>query len=475
MPAPKSAASTATKGGPKAKTASSSGTATPVSTSAEKDTLDVSAIATLSGGKPDKKAYDAQQESIKKEIDALQVKLSAVRDKINLASGNSGPGNDRRKELRDELESIRGQQSQNKQSRGKVFEQMKALQENVQKKIKDLQAAKAKIPFKTVAEVEAHIKHLEKQVESGSMKLAEEKRALNDINVAKRSRRAVEGFQADQEAIEADRQKIDELKKQLDDPGRKKLFRERDELQAKHNELWDKKRASSAAGEQSASVTQRLADEQAKKKEIADRLLDEAQTPAFQFQIEDCQTLIDSLSGKSTGNVTFKSTPDAQEIAGVPKLEVRKVEAEVPEGIIVRKKKGEDDDAYFVAAKRNKGGNGNKKGAASKAAPVVEAPATPAAPSSSNLQIPLPTLSALLSLSIPPPANSADVPRVVEDLKTKKAWFEANQDRVTAENIAKANARIQKLDEKATEASPADAPASPAEPTVDAAEARIDA
>jgi hypothetical protein len=37
------------------------------------------------------------------------------------------------------------------------------------------------------------------------------------------------------------------------------------------------------------------------------------------------------------------------------------------------------------------------------------------------------------------------VPRVVEDLKTKKAWFEANQARVTAEAIAKAEAEIQRL------------------------------
>ncbi|KAG6891812.1 hypothetical protein C0993_006243 [Termitomyces sp. T159_Od127] len=50
-----------------------------------------------------------------------------------------------------------------------------------------------------------------------------------------------------------------------------------------------------------------------------------------------------------------------------------------------------------------------------------------------------------MSLSIPPPASAVDVPRVIEDLKTKKAWFEANQARVTAENIAKAEENIQRL------------------------------
>jgi hypothetical protein len=34
---------------------------------------------------------------------------------------------------------------------------------------------------------------------------------------------------------------------------------------------------------------------------------------------------------------------------------------------------------------------------------------------------------------------------VIDDLKTKKAWYEANQARVTAENVAKAEATISKL------------------------------
>ena len=76
-----------------------------------------------------------------------------------------------------------------------------------------------------------------------------------------------------------------------------------------------------------------------------------------------------------------------------------------------------------------------------------------AQPHKTRDQIPIPPLhravthllTALLSLSIPPPTSTADVPRVIEDLKTKKAWFEANQARVTAENKAKAEAEIRRL------------------------------
>ncbi|KAF9009050.1 hypothetical protein BDQ17DRAFT_1349438 [Cyathus striatus] len=472
MPAQKSSAA---DGSAKAK-ASSSGTATPVSVSEKKDLSDPQGY---SGGRPDKKAYDAEQQSIKSEIDDLQVKLSAVRDKISLAT-KSGSGNDRRNALRAELDGIRDQQASIKASRGKIHDQMRALQDTIQKKAKDLQAAKSKISFKNVAEVDSHIQYLEKKVESGTMKLAEEKRALQEISANKRNRRIVEGFQADQDAIDTDRLKVDELKRRLDDPeskavserydkikaeldelkkesdeayaGRSKLFAERDDIQAELNALFNRKRESAQlhreandrywakVNEDRARRAERLrqqkADEEAaRKQEVAQRLREEAEAPAYQAEIEDCQTLIDYLSGNNTSSVTYKSSSPLSskpELIGVPKLEIRKVE-DAPDGAVIRKKKGEDEESYFVGGKGKKG----KKGAV-KATSTAEAP-TPSAATASTagpLNVPLPTLSALLTLSIPPPTANDDI---------KKAWFEANQARITAENIAKAEAEIQRL------------------------------
>jgi hypothetical protein len=54
----------------KSTTASSSGRETPVTT---KDTPE--SLPTLTGGKPDKKAYEAEQAKIKTEIDTLQTQL----------------------------------------------------------------------------------------------------------------------------------------------------------------------------------------------------------------------------------------------------------------------------------------------------------------------------------------------------------------------------------------------------------------
>ncbi|KAF8845782.1 hypothetical protein BDN67DRAFT_298640 [Paxillus ammoniavirescens] len=468
-----------TKSAPADGSASSKGArATPTSTvppSPVSKPLEADGSTTTGSARPDKQAHDAEQERIKSEIDSLQVKLSAVREKISLTT-KSSPGNDRRTTLRAELDGIRDQQSSYKTSRGKILDQLKALQDGIQKKSKDLQAARGKTPFRTVPDVDAHIKNLEKQVESGNMKLAEEKRALLEISQAKRTRKAVEGFQTAQDSINSDRTLADGLRGQLDDPeskaisdrydtikaeldelkkeadeayaGRTKLFEDRDSLQAQINALFTEKRASvqqfreandrywakvneDRARRAEKARAQRAAEEAQKKMELAARLREEATLPAFQIEIEDCQTLIDALSGKTSGNVVLPSAslPARVDVAGVPKLELRQVEA-AGAGLVVRKKKGEEEESYFMG-KGKKGKKDKTPKSASESDPLKN--------------LPFGTITALSKFAIPLPTAPTEIPRVVEDLKTKKAWFEANQARVTSENIAQAEAQIQRL------------------------------
>lgn len=450
------------------------------------------AVSVYGSGKPDKAVYEREQEDVKKQIDALQTKLSAVKDKLASASGKGGPSNDRRQALRTELDGLRGQQSTNKTSRGKVMDQLKALQENIQKKIKDLNAAKAKIPYKTVADVDERIKQLDKQVESGNLKLVDEKRALAEISQCKRNRRLVEGFQAEQESIEADRALADELRKHLDDPeakaiserydairaeldelkkesdeayaNRNKLLDERTELQEQLDALYNQKRESAQrfrdandkhwhkvneerAKRAERARAQRASEEEAKKKELVDRLREEAEMPAFQVQIEDCQTLVDYFSGKSSAQPASSTLETKSPVQGVPELELRKVEA--PADMVVRKKKGADDEAYFVGGKSKK----SKKGQSGPKAVNLSESNSGDGSTSSQTHLPLATLTALLAMSITPPTSSSEVPRVIEDLKTKKAWFEANQARQTAENKEKAEVQIRRILGSRTDAS----------------------
>ncbi len=71
---------------------------------------------------------------------------------------------------------------------------------------------------------------LNKQIESGSLKLIDEKKALAEITTLRRTRKTLETSSAADEAIAADKARIDELKKQLDDPEAKKVSERFDTL-----------------------------------------------------------------------------------------------------------------------------------------------------------------------------------------------------------------------------------------------------
>jgi len=321
-------------------------------------------------------------------------------------------------------------------------------------------------------------------VESGKLRLGDEKRAIQEISNTRRLRRTVEGFQAEQATVDREKERAEELRAQLDDPeakaiseryeelkaeldnikrkndeafaGRGKLYDEQSALQSVIDELWGLKKESHRRYKDAGNRhwekvkedrarraerfrQQKAAEEQQKKLDLVERLREEASSPAYQTEIQDCQTLINAFSKGTTSEVpvvTSAAEQKAASLAGVPELDIRTVEA--PADMVVRKKKGEEE-VYFVAGKGKKSKKGPKTNGQS--SPALSTPST----SSSQFHIPLPTLTALLSLSIPPPGSGDEIPRVIEDLKTKKAWFEANQELATKDKITKAEAEIKRI------------------------------
>jgi uncharacterized coiled-coil DUF342 family protein len=320
-------------------------------------------------------------------------------------------------------------------------------------------------------------RRLEASIDSGTLKLAEEKRALQEVNQAKRSRKIIENFQKDQQSIDDDRAKADELRKQMDDPqtkanserfdaikqeldsikkegdeayaSRNALYTERNTLKEQLDELFTKKKQSAQnyrdgndryhlkiaedrARRSEKRRAQKQAEEAEKNQATAERLREEAAYPAYQREIEECQLLVEHFSQMQKGsNVEETQAPAVSSrpsLSSVPSLELRQVDAAPEAGMTALKKKGEEEKSYFV------GGKGKKKG--------PRAPSTPS--TSAHLRLPFHIVEALMKMSIPTPSPD-EIPRVLEDIKTKKAWFEANQERVTAENKAKAEREIQRL------------------------------
>lgn len=255
-------------------------------------------------------------------------------------------------------------------------------------------------------------------------------------------------IKADGDEVHANRNKLydemRELKSQVDDLWTQK--KESAKLYREANDRYYKKVAEDRARRQERYAAERAAAELEKRREIAERLREEASVPAYQAEIEDAQTLIDALSAKIGigGTITTPalnlSSGEGSQITGVPKLEPRTIEAPA-DGLVARKKKGEEEGNYFIASKKKKSAPANGKASA-----PASGDGTPTPAADVKLNLPYSTLSALLQLSIPPPASISDIPRAIDDLKTKKAWFEANQARVTKENVTKADAEIKRLE-----------------------------
>lgn len=155
------------------------------------------------------------------------------------------------------------------------------------------------------------------------------------------------------------------------------------------------------------------------------RLREEAKQPAFAAEIEDTAILIGWFKGKYGGGevpTTNAGAKEAKTVEGVKALEIRQVDSDF-KGMTL-KKKGEDEElgGFFGGS-----GKGKKKGGKKASAPA-SGTATPvsAEAASGAVNLPMSLLSALLSLGIPPPSGKEDVQRTIDDLETKKAWFEAN-------------------------------------------------
>ena len=55
------------------------------------------------------------------------------------------------------MDGLRGEQGKSKSDRGKTLDEMKRLQEAVSRKIKDVQAQKGKMAYRSLAEVDERI------------------------------------------------------------------------------------------------------------------------------------------------------------------------------------------------------------------------------------------------------------------------------------------------------------------------------
>ena len=340
------------------------------------------------------------------------------------------------------------------------MDKIKRLDENLKARMNEQKVARSKVQFKSVDEVQRETDRLQKQVDTGTMRIVDEKKSLADISQLNRQKKGFAGFDEAEKGIADIKSQISELKKSMDDPESKALseryttiiteldkikaeqddaYKNFDSLKAERNkahedqqkrysavkDIKDKYYQSRRAAVDYEREARRIREEKRKvendayhrgrRQEVAKGKLEEASAPAYQEEIRIAQNLM----------VHFDpSQATKQEASGPGKFaatEIRKVEGNDIKGTRLPSKKGEEEEAYFV------GGGGKKNKRKGGRAGGAESPA----PSVGKFNLDMGTIDSLGKLGVDPPMSQNDVPAVVEKLKEKLNFWKGDQDAKT--------------------------------------------
>jgi uncharacterized coiled-coil DUF342 family protein len=422
--------------------------------------------------KPDDDKFKEALAKAEKEHQAAQDKLNAAKAKLDTARPNNkdSPNAKRQQELKTELNAIRQTQQGNKTGRNAIFEKMKKLDEQLKSRLNELKTNKSRINFKSAEDVDQEIARLQKEVDSGMMKLVDEKKALSEISALHKARKNFSGFDAQQKSIDDIKAQIAEQKKLLDDPEAKALSErytelqtELDGLKAEQDEAFKNLKALREATDKARAEQQekylarkelkdnyyqqkrafqeydfqarkarneRRKQEQVtylagKRKAAAKERLEEASAPAYQDEIYATEGLIRHFDASA---LPPKEATSASKFAASAQ---RTVDDSGIKGTRISKKDTEEE-SYFMGTGGKKGKKGGKKGAA--------------APAASKFNLNIGVIEELAKVGVEAPSSQADVPATVEKLQEKLSFWKKDQARKTEENVEKAKKEIARLE-----------------------------
>lgn len=427
---------------------------------ASTETPDVPESTSTKPVKPDEEEFKTELAKAEAELKKVNDKLNAVKAKLDSSDAKGSP---KTQELRKELDAIKEKQAGIKGSKAKVFEQVRALEESIKKKIADQQTQKKKLPYKSTAEIDAKISDLEKQVDSGKLKLVEEKKYLQEISTLKRAKRSFADANSSQTSIDAEKKQADELRKQIEDPeskalskqydtikaeldslrgeqdtaynSRKKLYDERNALSAKSKDVYNsiktlkdtyyqsKKAYVSYDREQrqkryDAQKAEREAADAQKRLDHAQAKLEDAKHPAYESEIMTCKNLINYFNPSTSQPA---GTSFAKSFSAGKSVSIRTVDA--PEGVefLQPKSARSDEGHYFAGTQQKKRTQKVKK---------------------ETFNLGIGTIQELGTVNVTPPLNSSEVPATVEKLKSKLEWYETHQAAETEKRVQKVQKEI---------------------------------
>ncbi|PNP52094.1 hypothetical protein THARTR1_07303 [Trichoderma harzianum] len=424
--------------------------------------------------RPDENVFKQELAKAEKEHKASMDKFNAIKAKIDVALPNKNkdqpsPTQKRRQELIAQANEIRQKQAGGKNARTSKLDQIKRLDEQLRSRINEQKTAKAKVPYKSAEDIDRQIETLDKQVNSGTMKLVDEKKALTDISNLRKLRKNFGQFDEAQKQIDDLRAKIKEIKDSMEDPEQKalseqynKIQAEIDTIKAEQDEAYkslsslrDERTKLQAEQQEKFAAIRKLKDDyygakkayqaferearekqrerqrlerekyvQERKKADAERVLAEASEPAYLDEIRRANSLLVFL------DPTFKAekTPLLAN-SGLTAQAQRTVDEAGLKGTKLVRKEDRDDEYAPAQSKSKKGKKGNNAGSAQK-----------------GFNCPPSVVEDCTFLSLDPPMRKEDVPELIEKVKAKLEHWKEDQAAQTQRNIEKAKKKLEEIE-----------------------------
>ncbi|EPY50321.1 mRNP complex [Schizosaccharomyces cryophilus OY26] len=428
--------------------------------------------------RPDETAHKNALNELDAKINEVKKQFSEHKEKLGTIRGG-GSLQEKNAELRTELDKIRNAQSSIRTSKQALINKVKAQDEALKKKINDLNALRKTVPYKSEADLDRHVRQLQAAVDSGTLKIVDEKKYLREITQCNRTRRSFTELNTLQSAVDTMKSELNELRNQLNDPESKKLsenfvqirsqldevrqkqdsyykdqrkiFSERDAQKAVLDELYNQRRGlqreydtqlrafrtyerEQRAKRQEQIRLEREARDKEKKQAVAQRKLEEASIPAFTEEILACENLLKmfhvSIGSSQASEIDSVKQSPANNMR--PRsLAPRHVDP-IPEGTVL-KKDNSDDDAIFSGLKKSKPKKSNKNNHNNQA-------------DSDRLNLSLGTIKEFDFVGVEAPLTKTQVEPAIEQLKERIGELKGKQDSATKERIEKAKKELEKIE-----------------------------
>lgn len=409
--------------------------------------------------RPDDSAIKSEVNKLRDEIKKLDVQLNELTAQIGKLQIDEATKT-RQGDLRKEIRTLISKQGNVKQERNQINDEIKKIDAQIKKRIAEIQGQTSKNQFKNVAEIDQRVNYLDGLVDAGNLKLADERRYVKEMSSLRKLRKDFGGIEKIQALIDADKEKIAELKQKLSQVQNKELNAQFDKVNAelaeidqankgtltKRNGFYDKRNAikkekdakydqirklradfddemkkfkAAMADEikrREEEDKQRAVDEkQSKLKAKAERELAEALVPAFTTEINAIHNLL--LYFDPSYVKPLKKDPLGINGSFVTNTNIRTVE--MPADVVIIKK---DQEEFIASSKLKKGKSKAKK--------------------NKNFTVDPDVITELSTLSIPFPTKEDEVAETVKVLTETLEALEAKQDEQTKVNIEKAKARV---------------------------------